>query len=342
MIKKILFSFLFLVIGVGLLVWVIQMVGWQEIQSAFLFFTGWQAVIILFLTFLILFVASWKWKVILKSQGYNLSHRQLFAPYLTGYMMSYLLQMIVVGGEIFRIYVLKEKYSVPWKKAAVSVVVDKILDATSFIIAILVGVTFFLFKIGLPPKNLAIILGSVTFILIGGIGFFYLRCFRKKSIVRPLIKFFYHKGLFSGDILEIEKDIFSYFKLRKLAFWQGFGLALLRTVITWARCWVLILFLGKFIAFLPSISVLAFSYIAMLIPIPADLGAHEAIQVFTFTSLGLGAGTATAFAMIIRATELVMAFIGVFFFFKIGINVLQNVLFRKFENLINNRNNKIK
>ena len=72
----------------------------------------------------------------------------------------------------------------------------------------------------------------------------------------------------------------------------------------------------------------------MMVPIPADLGAHEAIQVFSFNALGLGQSLAPAFAMIQRGAELVFAFLGIALFFKLGMGLVQTLLFRKFEKFI--------
>ena len=332
--KKVLLFFISLFVGIGLLVWIIRFVGWPQIKSAFLIFTGWHGVIIVLLTFLMLLVGAWKWKMILKNQGYALSNREIIAPYLTCFSMVYLFPMVILGGEIFRSYVLREKHGVPWGKAIASVVIDKILEATSFLIAILAGLTFFLLKIGLPPRNLAIILGGVLVLFIIGIGFFYFRTFKKQSIIKPLIKFFNRSKLPNGDILEMEREIFKFFKIKKKVLWQGFGLAFLRVAVTWLRCWVLILFLGKSITVFPALSVLGFYYFAMLIPIPAALGSHEVVQVFAFNALGLGSSIAPAFTMIQRGSELIMAFIGIVIFFKLGLGLFQGLLLKKLTNFI--------
>ncbi|PJE68716.1 hypothetical protein COU96_03075 [Candidatus Shapirobacteria bacterium CG10_big_fil_rev_8_21_14_0_10_38_14] len=332
--KKVLLFFISLFVGIGLLVWIIRFVGWPQIKSAFLIFTGWHGVIIVLLTFLMLLVGAWKWKMILKNQGYALSNREIIAPYLTCFSMVYLFPMVILGGEIFRSYVLREKHGVPWGKAIASVVIDKILEATSFLIAILAGLTFFLLKIGLPPRNLAIILGGVLVLFIIGIGFFYFRTFKKQSIIKPLIKFFNRSKLPNGDILEMEREIFKFFKIKKKVLWQGFGLAFLRVAITWLRCWVLILFLGKSITVFPALSILGFYYFAMMIPIPAALGSHEVVQVFAFNALGLGSSIAPAFTMIQRGSELIMAFIGIIIFFKLGLGLFQNLLLKKLTNFI--------
>jgi len=337
--KKVLFFFTSLFIGIGLLIWIIQFVGWPQIKSAFLIFTGWHGAVILFLTFLMLLAGAWKWKMILKNQGYKLTNREIIAPYLTCFSMIYLFPMLILGGEIFRAYVVREKHGIPWGKALASVLIDKILEATSFLVVILAGLTFFLFKIGMPPRNLALVLGGVLLFLIVGIGFFYFKTFKKQSIIKPLVRFFNRRKLPNGDMLEMETEVFDFFKHKKKALWQGFGLAFFRVAVTWLRCWVLILFLGKSISLLPALSVLGFYYFAMIIPIPAALGSHEAIQVFSFGALGLGASIAPAFTMIQRGAELMMAFIGIIIFFKLGIGLFQAILFRKLNGLMNNKNN---
>ena len=95
------------------------------------------------------------------------------------------------------------------------------------------------------------------------------------------------------------------------------------------RAWLLILFLGKSIGALPVLSVLGFTYLAVMIPIPTALGSHEAIQTFAFNSLGLGASTATAFTMIIRVAELFIALAGVIILFRLGVILIKDVLFKK-------------
>lgn len=319
------------------MVGIIKFVGWAEIKSAFLIFAGWQGIIILVLTALVLFAGMWKWKVILKSQGHSLSNRELAAPYLACFSITYLLPMVIFGGEIFRSYYLREKYSVPWGKAISSTIIDKILDVTSFLIAVFAGLIFFLLKIGLPPRNLGIILGGVLAFVTCGIGFFYFKIFRKESIARFFAKFFNHKRFLQQDILGIEREIFQFFKLKRRALWQGLSLAFFRVAITWLRCWVLILFLGKSIGVFPALSVLGFYYFALMIPIPTALGTHEVVQIFSFSALGLGANIAPAFTMIQRGSELILAFVGVIIFFRLGMGLVRTVLFKKIDSLLNNK-----
>lgn len=332
--RRVLLFFVSLFIGIGLLIGVVRFIGWAEIKTAFLIFTGWHGMVILLLTALMLFLGMWKWKVILKSQGYDLSHQELVGPYLAGFSLIYLFPMVVFGGEIFKGYILKEKFSVPWKNGITSIIIDKILEITSFLITIFAGLAFFLLKIGLPPKNLGIILGGVLLIISAAISFFYFKISKRESMVKIIAKLFNHKKLLNGEILEAEREIFTFFKRKKKALWQASVLAFFRVAVTWLRCWVLILFLGEAVGPLPALSVLGFYYFVFMIPIPMALGSHELIQLFSFTALGLGTSLAPAFTMIQRGAELILALLGIAIFFKLGMGLLRIILFRRLENLV--------
>ncbi|MBI2626354.1 MAG: flippase-like domain-containing protein [Candidatus Nealsonbacteria bacterium] len=332
--KKFIFFFVSLLIGFGLLLWVVRFIGWQNIESAFLLFAGWQGLVIVLLTLLMITFGLLKWKIILKSQGYDFSSRKLAGPYLSGFSLAYLFPMVIFGGEIFKGYILKENFSIPWKNGITSVVIDKILEGTFFLITIFAGLIFFLLKIGLPPKNLEIILGGFLFLATSIIGFFYFKIFKKESIVKILAKFFDHKKFLNIEILEAEQEIFTFFKSRPKFLLQASVFAVLRIIVTWLRCWLLILFLGKSIGIFSVLSILGFYYFAFMLPIPMALGSHELIQTFSFTALGVGPGTAPVFTMILRGAELILVFIGLVIFLRLGLRLLQTVLFRKLENLI--------
>src|SRR3989338_4621944 len=182
MIKKIFFSFASLLIGAGLLLWVIDFIGWQETKAAFLFFSWWQGGTIVLLTSLIIFLGAWKWKIILNSQGCNLSLKQLFNPYLVGFSITYLFPILFFGGELFRGYFLKEKLLVPWEKSMSSIIVDRVLETTALLATIIFGILFFLLSIGLLPQKLELIFGGTLVMFILALGFFYYKVSRKESI----------------------------------------------------------------------------------------------------------------------------------------------------------------
>ncbi len=334
--KKILLFLFSLLIGVVLFIWIGKTVGWQEIKNAFLAFTGWQGIVIFLTTLLVMSFSNWKWLEILRGEGVEISFKGLFRSYLAGFSVMFLAPILFWGGEIFRGYVLKNKNFIPWTKSMSSIIIDRIIEWTANLVVILLGVLIFFFMIGLPPAKLAVIFGSIFLLFAIGISYFYLKVFRRESMVELVLKMLGIKKL-GGDsaVIKTENEIFHFFKYKKKFLWRAFAFSFLRTGAAYLRAWLLILFLGKEISFLPALSILGFTFLAMMIPIPAALGSHEAIQIFAFSALGLEASMATAFTMLIRGAELILALAGIIIFFRLGISIFKNTLFKK-DSLTNN------
>lgn len=335
--KKLLLFLTSLLIGASLFIWVLKTVGWQEIKKAFLVFTGWQGLAILGLTILMAIIGTWKWKEILKGGGTNISFGELFKPYLAGFSIMYILPIMLLGGEIFRGYILKEKNQVPWPKGMASVIIDRILEWTANLAVVFFGVLFFLLTTGFPPIKLGIIFGTVFLVFAAAITFFYFKSFKRESIFRAFGKIFNQQS--DSQPLDIEKEIFNFFKPKKKSMWRSFGLSFLRAGIMLFRTWLLIFFLGKNIGALPALSILGFSYLAVMIPIPTALGSHEVIQTFAFNSLGLGINLGTAFTMIIRGAELMIALAGIIILFRVGLELMKNTLFKRLNHFTNKNQN---
>jgi uncharacterized protein (TIRG00374 family) len=325
--KKVFLFFLSFLIGISLFVWIIKSVGWEEIKQALFVFTGWEGALILVLTLLIFLIGSLKWKIILNSTRENVSLFGLFKIYLAGFSIMYFFPMIILGGEVFRGYILKKKYSLKLSKGMASSIIDRILDWTAILIIVFLGMLFFFFRIGLPPKRLGLIFAITFLFFLGIVFFFYFKIFRKESIVKFFLKLFRPKYL-NQEPFDIEREIFEFFDFKKIKMWKGFSLAFLGSGIYFLRTWLLLSFLGKTVSFFSAFSILSFSFLAGMLPITARLGGHEAFQVFVFKNLGLEGGTATAFTMIIRGAEIIFAFLGICIFFRLGFKLLKGVLLR--------------
>lgn len=329
--KKFLLFLISLLIGTALFFWVIKTVGWQEIRNSFIVFTGWQGLVILGLTILMALVGTWKWQEILKGMGAKISFKKLWRAYLSGFAIRYLVPIVIIGSEVFQGHILKETNSVSWGKSMASVIVDRILELTASLVVIFFGLFFFLFKIGLPPIKVGLIFGGIIFLLTSLIFYFYFKSFKKESMAKAIGRIFNSK--LDSQPLEIEREIFSFFKPKKKTMWKGFFLAFFRVGIMWFRTWLLVFFLGKSFGALPVLSILGFYCLITMVPIPADLGSHEAIQAFAFNSLGLKASMGTAFALIIRGAELILSLFGIIILFHLGLELIKNTLFKKAEGM---------
>lgn len=317
-----LISFLF---GLGLFVWVINFVGWQEIKKSILVFVGWQGLVLFVLTLFLFLLINWKWREILKTKGITIPFFELFKVFLSGFSLTYLFPTFLLGGEFLRGYILKKKYNISWSKGMASVFIDRILDWTTNLIVVFLGISFFLSSIGILPKKLFITLGLTFLFWLTAIVFFYTMAFRKASIAKFIFKVIGYKNE-SHSLLVTEKETFDFFMPQKIYFWKMLGIAFIEELIVLFRIFLLISFFGKEVNLLFALSISGFSYLSTMIPIPASLGVQDALQAFAFNSLGLGASLGAAFTLIIRGAEVILALLGIFLLFNFGIKLFGGIL----------------
>jgi len=328
--KKLYLFLISLATGIGLFFWVLKVVGWQEIKNSLAIFAGWNGLIIIFLTLVMALVGTWKWREILRGENVKVSFGKLFNPYLAGYAIMLLAPIIIWGGEILRGYLLKKKDAVPWSKGMASIFIDRIFEWTANLTIIILGVCLFLSKINVIPQNLEVLFGILFLFFFAAIAYFYSKVFKKESVIKSLAGFFGLKKIEErATLMETEKEIFNFFDKKNIFMWRALALSFLRAAVMLARVWFVIIFLGKGADLAQSLSVLGFNYLAVMIPIPAALGSHEAIQTLAFAELGLGVSNATAFTMVIRGAEIIFSLSGVAILFKLGVDFVKNLLFRE-------------
>lgn len=336
MIKKILLFFFSLFIGVALFIWIVDFIGWEKIENSLLVFTVWQGLIVSILTLLIILIGNWKWKEILRGEEVEVSFWHLLKPYLVGFAVMFLAPILLALGDILRIYTFKRKSDISLLKAAASVVIDRVLEWTVNLVIVFFGILILFNRIGFSSKKL-ILFGGLFLVFVVWISFFYFKTIKRKSIAKKIGGLF--NGRLSKELLSIEKEISDFFRFQNKSMWRSLGLSFLRGFLMYLRTWFLIIFLGKQISATVSLSILGFTYLAAMIPIPTALGSHEAIQAFAFKSFGLGVSSAAAFTMIIRTAELLFALIGLILLIQTGAIFLQDLIFKAIEKFNKFRNN---
>ena len=308
-------------IGIIAFIFLGKWIGWEEIGSAFSVFTFWQGGIIILLTIIISLIGNLRWKEILSDQGIDISFLRLFKIYLGGYSIMYLFPAILLAGEFFRIYGLGKERGLSWKRTAPSVIIERILEWTVNLLVIFLGLFLFVFNVDLFPPKVVFVFGIAFLIFLFALVFFYTTVLRKKSIVHMIVKKYKEE---ESGLIEVENKVFDYFDLKSKPLKKGLLLSFLRAVAMQLRVWILIIFLGQNIGLLHSFSILGFSYLSAMIPIPASLGTHEVIQIAAFRAVNLTASMAAAFTLIIRAAEIVLSSFGLIYIVKMGFNLMNN------------------
>lgn len=339
--KKVLFFLFSFLVGLGLFSWAVKWVGWSEIKEILFTFSGWQGIVILGITLLIWLAGIWEYKFIFKSQGYNFSVRSLGEILLSSFTISYLFPTTYFGGEAFKVYAFKKRFSLPWEKNLAAVIIEKLLFASIFLFLLISGAVSFLLLTKLPFGNF----WAISLIIVGGLAIlltaFYFKIFtqhhfsrksfgqknytkngagfKKESILKWFLKFFAVREKKNHLMENIEKEIFRFFDFKKFLIWKGLGIAFLRYFLIFIRCWFLIFFLGVEVNILIVLAILFFSCLAYLFPFPAKVGSAEMALAFAFGSLGLGAAAGITFSFILRGAEILIVLLGLLFLIKLGI-----------------------
>ncbi|MDD2696745.1 MAG: lysylphosphatidylglycerol synthase transmembrane domain-containing protein [Candidatus Pacebacteria bacterium] len=338
--KKFFFFLISLLIGIALFFWILNTVGWQEVRKILFNFSGRNSLIILFLTMLIWLVGLWKWKFVLNSQGCNYPFMGLLQIAFASNAVTYLLSPTALfGGEGFRVYALRKKFSAPWDKNLAAVIIEKLLSASMALIFLILGVLSFLFLNQSISRNLAII----SIVIIGGLTMilatFYFKSFKKESIFKLIFRFF-GKEMKNGTVTEgVEKEIFNFFEFNKKTMWQGMAIAFLRYFLIFVRCWILIFFLKRETSILIALAVMFFLYLAYSFPLPAGMGALDTAQAFAFGTFNLGQATGITFSFILRGAEIIISLIGIIFLIKLGIEIFSGNIKNFFQKITSNQKN---
>jgi uncharacterized protein (TIRG00374 family) len=332
--KKIIIFLIALTIGILIFGLVTTKIGFKEIIKAFTLFSWQGLIVILILTFLIVLTDTWKLKYILQSMGHRFSYSETAKIYLMGFAMTYLTHVAVWGGEFIMIYALKKKYSVSWEKSIASIFIFRAVDATIFFPFLVLGVFIFPFFYGGFSLSNTLIYGAiVTAIFVILILYFYIKSFKKQSVLSGILKFFGKnpeeiKKSENGKLFfEGEKEVLKFFGPRKKEMWIAIVNSIIKYLLSLLRVWFLIFFFKGGTDILKALSVYGFVNFSTLVPIPAQLGILEASEAVVFQGFGLGANLGIAFSFLLRTMDSLVSLSGIVFIFKLGFDSIKRKLF---------------
>jgi len=315
-----------LFVGIFIFISVMKIVGWKRIPEAFIFFLSFKGLVILGISVLISMVGFLRWRFILRKMTGQFNFPGLLKIWLASFTVTYLTPVAFLGGEPFRAYFSKKKYALNWQKTAGAVIVDRFLDWTLFVIFTILGIFTFLFSNRIKYSQLILISG----ILVGALFFllliFYSKSLRKQSTLEWFLKLFrikkekFEKSQNGKLMFAIEKEIVDFFSFGKTAFWQGIGFSLLKYCLYFSRVAFLVLFLQKGAGLVQAFGIYGISNLALFIPVPATIGSMEATGMLGFSAFGFGMAPGAIFAMVLRASDLVLSLVGAVFLLKISID----------------------
>jgi glycosyltransferase 2 family protein len=285
----------------------------------------------------VLITLSGRWWLMLKGEGYSLPYLSLVGHRLAVFALSYLTPGPQFGGEPLQVVLLERKHSVARAPALAAAALDRLLELLVNFGVLLAGVLVIwrwrlLSNLYLPGAA-ALTLGIVALLLL--ILLALAAGWRPASRLLRLRA----PGWFSRrwpaalaakaaaarrDVAASEDEAQRLLRRSPAAV----GGALLVSLVSWAALvgeyWLMVYLLGQPLSLLQLITALTAARLAFLLPIPGGLGALEASQMIAFGALGLDPALGLAAALVIRARDLALGGLGLWW----GVRALRSALAR--------------
>jgi len=277
----------------------------------------------------------WRWDIILKSMGYNLSFNKLQNYRLMGYALNYITPTAHIGGEPLKAVMLKED-KVPYTIGVSSLVIDKSFEITADGILGLFGIIIIGLSFQLPRELwiYLIILSVICILFLLNILSYILK---KENLFLRIYKRLnlpYRRNWLDNSklvrmirikIIETRDNIRHFFQGHKKEFHKAILISASMWLLMFVEYKLLLLIIGFNANIYQLFIIISFVGLAYFIPIPAALGVLEASQLSAFRILNLNPdinlnpnlGLATS--LIIRAKDILMTIIGLMLIFVKGV-----------------------
>lgn len=277
------------------------------------------------ITFLIQFTLSYRWLLILRSQGItNLSLMKVTLYRLTGFAVSFLTPTARIGGEAVRATVLSQKEDIEFKKSLSGVVVDKTLEFTTSMMVFIVGLIYLLalgalteeFRIYAIPAILAL---SILVIWYNWRVLRGYECFYPLFNCMPIYTKWYRK--FLEKVQDFEDHVLKFYYEERKVFFYCLAVSFFSWGLIFFEYYFAALTIGINLSFWQIFLVFIVINVSFLIPIPMALGVLEAGQIAVFRWLNLSSAAAISFTIIIRIKDILLSLIGLAALIKYGYDV---------------------
>lgn len=311
-------------LGVGLLYALLAKEGFTNVVQSVGGFGWWPFVGFVAISMLNFVLYSIRWTLILHRQvskpEQKLSLWRMYWHRMTGYAVGYLTPLNQAGGEPVRVALLMAD-GVPSRSAVASATLDIAFELCSYVVFIALGVVFALVEHQGGSGTLQI-MGVGLFVAFATLIGFFTALARKKSLAKPLFRFFHLNHVarlqkFESWLEETEELMQTFFSGGT---WIVVGISLLsmtmvafRVVETFYLAWGF----GVTLNFAQAFLVSSLPGLTLLLPVPGGLGILEGGYTAVFAAL-LVPMNPIAFALMIRLRDGVFILFGVVHIFRTG------------------------
>lgn len=308
-------------LAIALVLWIISTVSWTETAAALRNLNGWELLALAVANALVLVAIAGRWWLLLVAQGHRLPFRRVFGFRLAAFGLSYFTPGPHVGGEPLQV-ILVEREGVPRPDALAAVALDKALEFAVNFTFLLVGLLFILRWRIVPAESgrqaiggAAVLLAlPLAYLLASGwgrspLGWLFERLGRLPPMSLSL-RWRNTMASFARAAAAGETQIAALFREAPLYLVAALALSVVGWLLMLVEYWLMVAFLGVRMDFRQLITTLTAARVAILLLLPAGLGALEASQTVAFSAVGLNPSVGLAASLLIRARDTALAAVG--------------------------------
>jgi glycosyltransferase 2 family protein len=304
------------VLGIGVLAYLLHRLGVEEVFQQ-LALVGWGWFFIIGQEFVAILANTAGWHYAFAASHRTVSFWELFRMRQAGDGFDYLIPAALMGGDLLRINLLRQKLSI--SLGAASVTIAKFTQTLGQVLFIALGLTLFAPFAPLRPDLLPwlwgfllawfAIMAAILFALWRGV-FSRITHFLLRWLPRRLAR-----HLPVDKIAELDGYIASFLQGNQREFWASTALFALGWASSVVEVYLIFYFLGLPVDLPTAVTVETLSVFvdALMFFVPGKLGTQEGGKVLIFMSLGLPPVSGLAFGLIRRIREIVWAGVGMVF-----------------------------
>lgn len=307
------------IIGLALVAWVLWQVSLEAILEVLARLHLWQIIVLIVANLAVLIFVTARWWIILVGLGYRLPFGRTLSYRLAAFGLSYFTPGPHLGGEPLQVVLVERQHGLPRSKSVAAVTIDKALEMVVNFSFLLIGIALILRWEFLSGDVGVIGLLATTALLALPIIYLILthRGYRPfAGATNPLAHVSFLER-WSGKLTAANRAIAASETQMGNFLQQSPGLLVLAIFFSlagWAAMiaeyWLMVSFLGVRLTILELVVTLTAARIAILLLLPAGLGALEVSQTLAFGLLGLDPAVGAATSLLIRARDTLLGGLG--------------------------------
>ena len=306
-------------LGVALLVLIVRTVPVGDVATVLRQLRLWEIAVLIAANTLVLLAITARWWFLLHGQGYRVPLAALFGYRLAAFGLSYFTPGPHVGGEPLQVLLVEREHGVPRSAALAAVALDKAVEFSINFTFLLLGVAAVLRWRMVPDDAGRQALGLAAALLLLPLLYLAATAAGRYPAARfaywlasagPLHRWSIRLGATADTLAAGEAQVGDFYRRAP----RALAAAVAITVVSWVALigeyWLMVHFLGVDLTLPQLVVSLTAARIAILLLLPAGLGALEASQALAFGALGLDPAVGISASLLIRARDTLLGTLG--------------------------------